>query len=268
MRFIAALAEFDRRQLYLDQGFNSLFAFCVEVLKLSEHAALMRIEAARASRRFPVVLERLSDGRLTLTNLCLVSRHLTEENQTAMLDDVTHKRKEDVQRMLAGRDPQPDAPSIIKPLSEDRYKLQITMNQATRDALRQAQDLMRHSLPSGDPAVFVARALKLLVADLLKKKAGVGVIPRRTLKAGGTSRDIPAAVMRAVWERDEGCCAHKGPHGRCRSTSFVEFHHVTPFAKGGKATVENLELRCSAHNKHQARLDGLPRPSSPRRSSG
>ena len=32
---------------------------------------------------------------------------------------------------------------------------------------------------------------------------------------------------------------------RCR---VLEYHHRHPFAAGGKATLENIELRCRAHN--------------------
>lgn len=52
-QLIASLAEFDRRRLYLDHGFKSLYAYCLDVLHLSEHAAYGRIEAARAAQRFP-----------------------------------------------------------------------------------------------------------------------------------------------------------------------------------------------------------------------
>jgi 5-methylcytosine-specific restriction endonuclease McrA len=57
---IAALAEVDRRKLYLGEGFASLFNYCTQVLHLSEHAAYGRIEAVRAVHRFPVVLEHLA----------------------------------------------------------------------------------------------------------------------------------------------------------------------------------------------------------------
>ena len=40
---------------------------------LSEHAAYGRIEAARAARKFPVVLDLLSDGSLTLTTVTLLA---------------------------------------------------------------------------------------------------------------------------------------------------------------------------------------------------
>jgi len=35
---------------------------------------------------------------------------------------------------------------------------------------------------------------------------------------------------------------------RCSETAFLEFHHLRPVARGGRSTVENLELRCRAHN--------------------
>ena len=54
---LALLAEVDSRRLYLGEGCPSLFAYCTQVLHLSEHAAYHRIEAARAARHCPIVLE-------------------------------------------------------------------------------------------------------------------------------------------------------------------------------------------------------------------
>ena len=54
---LALLAEVDTRRLYLGEGCSSLFTYCTRVLNLSEHAAYHRIEAARAARRFPIVLD-------------------------------------------------------------------------------------------------------------------------------------------------------------------------------------------------------------------
>ena len=73
VQLVAALAEFDARRLYLGQGCSSLFTYCTQVLHLSEHAAYGRIEAARAARRFPEILDRLADGALTLTAVGLLA---------------------------------------------------------------------------------------------------------------------------------------------------------------------------------------------------
>lgn len=39
---------------------------------------------------------------------------------------------------------------------------------------------------------------------------------------------------------------------RCDARRFLEFDHVEPVARGGRATVEGLRLRCRAHNQYEA----------------
>jgi CRISPR/Cas system Type II protein with McrA/HNH and RuvC-like nuclease domain len=56
-----------------------------------------------------------------------------------------------------------------------------------------------------------------------------------------------------VQERDGGRCAFVSDAGkRCAETRFLEFDHIDPVARGGEATVENLRLVCSAHNRYAA----------------
>jgi len=55
-----------------------------------------------------------------------------------------------------------------------------------------------------------------------------------------------------VWKRDGGQCAFVGTEGRCTERGFLEFHHLQPYAVGGQAVVQNVELRCRAHNLHEA----------------
>ena len=74
-----------------------------------------------------------------------------------------------------------------------------------------------------------------------------------------SSRYVSAAVRRAVFERDGRRCAYVSPSGlRCEERGCLELHHREPHGRGGPATVDNLELRCRAHNLHQAELDYGP----------
>src|ERR1700752_3260948 len=66
-----------------------LFSYCREALRLSEDAACNRIEAARACRRFPVILELLASGSLSLTSVRLLGRHLPPENHQAIFAKAT-----------------------------------------------------------------------------------------------------------------------------------------------------------------------------------
>jgi len=67
-------------------------------------------------------------------------------------------------------------------------------------------------------------------------------------------RYYPAAVVRAVFLRDENQCTYVSPDGRrCSACRFLELDHIEPWAVGGEATAENLRLRCRAHNQRYAR---------------
>ena len=61
-------------------------------------------------------------------------------------------------------------------------------------------------------------------------------------------------MKREAWRRDDGRCAYTGRDGRCTERSFLEYHHVQPYAAGGAATAANIELRCRAHNAYEASL--------------
>lgn len=207
---ISCLSEFDTRRLYLPLGFSSLFTYCRDCLHLGEGATYRRIEAARASRRFPEVLRLIARGDVTLTNLGLIAPHLTPSNHQALLQEISHKRKAEVEVIVAGLRPRPDAPALIRrlpqpsdriagdqsdlsqrnvpaqiaapvmaprpviaPLTPERFRLQITMSKDTHDTLRELQNLMRHAVPSGDPGVIIERALKCLRQEVLRRKCGL-----------------------------------------------------------------------------------------------
>ena len=87
---LALLLEVERRGLHLALGYSSLFAYCTRVLHLSEQAAFSRITAARAARRYPVLLESLADGSLTLSSVGLLAPHLDNENVGALIDGARH----------------------------------------------------------------------------------------------------------------------------------------------------------------------------------
>jgi hypothetical protein len=147
-------------------------------------------------------------------------------------------------------------PAAITPLSPETYKVQFTLSSAGYQKLRRAQDLLRHAVPNGDAAVILERALGVLVEQLEKTKLAAATRPRPAKCASPPphSRHIPAEVTREVWRRDQDQCAFVGTEGRCAERGFLELHHVIPFADGGAATVANIQLRCRAHNQHEADL--------------
>jgi hypothetical protein len=167
----------------------------------------------------------------------------------------------DVPPQCAPQAAPPPRSAIIQPLTPERYRVQFTMSREMHDTFRRVQELMRHKVPDGEPAVIFDRALTLLRDHLERQKLAAAAKPRNddgnaqpTTGRSVRSRYVPAAVRRTVWARDEGRCAFVGANGRCTERGFLELHHVEPFAAGGKSTAGNLQLRCRAHNAYEATL--------------
>jgi len=328
---LAHIAEVDARRLYAPAGYPSMHAYCVGELRLSEDAASKRIQAARAARQFPALFDALADGRLHLAAVCLLAPHLTVESAEWLMEAATHRRKAEIEELLARLFPKLGLPAMVGAIpvvvpecvpahvgdvlhqhapghvdgdaftagggvdpahalghvgdshaevsaTAESFFLKLTIGKSTRDKLRYAQDLLSHAVPSRDVAQVLDRALDALIVDLEKRKVGAGTRRRPKLTApeptalpaagtrqhsrqrvpsrrGAPARDryIPAQVRRAVWERDQGQCTFVSAAGhRCESRRFLEFDHIDPVARGGRATVEGMRLRCRAHNQYEA----------------
>jgi hypothetical protein len=112
--------EVDARRLYLSEGHSSLFTFCTQALHLSEHAALGRIEVARAARRLPALLLHLEDGSMTVTNARMLAPHMNEVNCDELLAAARHRTKREVEEIVARLRPQPDVRSAVRKLPSPR----------------------------------------------------------------------------------------------------------------------------------------------------
>jgi hypothetical protein len=146
----------------------------------------------------------------------------------------------------------PAGQATIAPLAPERYRVQLTISRETHETLCRVQALLRHTIPSGEPAAIFDRALTTLLRELELQRCAATSSPRNSRPLTDGSRHIPAAVKREVWRRDDGRCAFVGRNGRCSERGFLEFHHVQPYAAGGAATPENIQLR--SHNAYEALL--------------
>src|SRR5829696_2539826 len=114
---LAHIAEVDARRLYLPAACSSMHVYCMRVLHLAEDAALKRIRAARAARRFPQIFSAIADGRLHLSGVVLLAPHLADDNAEELLAAAAHKSKAEIEVLLAQRCPRPDVPTRLEPVS-------------------------------------------------------------------------------------------------------------------------------------------------------
>jgi hypothetical protein len=96
-----------------------------------------------------------------------------------------------------------------------------------------------------------------MLAQLERTKTGAVTPPGKSsppAAVGKRSRHVSAEVRRVVWSRDQGRCTFVGAAGRCEETGGLEYHHVVPFAANGPTIVDNVQLRCRAHNAYEGAL--------------
>ena len=100
-RFIALLNEIDHRRLFAEEGYSSMFKFCVGHLHLSEAATYKRIGAGRVIRQYPIALEMLEEGEIHLTAINIIRPCLTSENHLEVLRLCKHKTRVEVELLAA-----------------------------------------------------------------------------------------------------------------------------------------------------------------------
>jgi 5-methylcytosine-specific restriction endonuclease McrA len=245
---------------------------------------------------------------LHVSGAALLAPHLTPENMTDVCARAEHRSKRDIERLVAELAPKPDAPSLMRklpkrratsakpaqvpgkrlspaivppparpappltPTSPARYKVQFTASQALHDKLARLRALTRTQVPDGDLAAVVELAVDAYLAKVDATRFGKTKTPRTTVETTDTTprtRHVPAAVRRAVTDRDGNQCTFVGVDGhRCAATDDLQFDHLRAYAKGGEHSVENLTLRCRAHNAYRATLEFGERRTSRARETG
>jgi 5-methylcytosine-specific restriction endonuclease McrA len=235
---IAYLAEVDVRRLYLGEGYASMFTYCTHALHLSESAAYRRIEAARAARKFPVILERLEDGSLNLTTVRLLAPHLTEDNYRDLLDATRGASKLEVEELVARMRPQPPAPDAIR------------------------------NLPSSSPTPMINATMALLAAALAptdretKTTSPPAPVPEPACASPGVR---PAIVTPLAPERYKvSFTASAALHAKLRQVQALLRHQI-PNGDLEKVFDRALTVLLRELTKQKAAVVERPRNATPRR---
>ena len=197
------------------------------------------------------------DGRRTVS---AVAEPVLGESNTAGGPELVPGRIETTRR-----------PEVL-PLSPGRYKVQFTASAEPRDKIETRRaDALGDSGRRSRCDVGQAISEKLARLEARRFARTVARVGSRTTapdtdadlrgryargSAPTASRDIPAAVRRAVRERDGYRCRFVDEQGRrCSELHRLEFHHRHPFGMGGDHVLGNISLLCPAHNRSLAEHD-------------
>ena len=202
---VAHIGEVDARRLYAREAASSMFAYCTDVLHLSEHEAYLRIGAARASRKHPVLLEMLAEGRLHLSAIARLGPHLTEANRGSVLARAVGKPMKEIEELIAELAPKPDVPATIRKLPARRDQGEVPpLELVSKRVTNLHTPTARPESPAQRPVVKPLSPARYKVqftasAELHEKLNRLQALMRSSVPGG----DLAAIIDEAVTEKLE-----------------------------------------------------------------
>ena len=254
------LKEIDKRKLYSDLGYSSLFSYCMKELGYSESAASRRIQACRMIQELPQVEAKIEEGILSLSNVSLLNQFFkendvtTNEEKIKVIEKVENMSSNECKKKLfdiGGKKP-PIKKDKKQRVSEDKVRFSITLSDETSELLEKVKGLMNFK-PSLDQLIkkIAVIAISQMEKEKFKLNKSKGSHPIAVV-----NRVIPNSVKREVYKRDKKCT-------KCGSTHSLQYDHIKPYSMGGKATVENIRLLCFNCNQRARIKAGLQNKKGP-----
>jgi len=249
-----------------------------------------KLRVAEAVEELPQMDQALRDGALNWSALRELTRVATRNTEGEWIEASKGRSARQIEQLVAGHRPgdRPDDPAC--PLTRKhvlRLELSADAMAAYKEAIAKLQRDAGGRLDEEEALLQMARQvlggptdqgrasyqIALTVCDRCGRgwqqgrgelmEVGPEVVemagcdaqrigdPHVGPKPTRAEQDIPPAVRRQVMRRDQGRCHVPG----CRSTLFLDLHHIRARSEGGPHDADNLIALCGAH--HRAHHRGL-----------
>ena len=143
--------------------------------------------------------------------------------------------------------------SWVEPLDAETCEMHFPVKRSALERLQYLQELLGDVPAAQDIGEIFDQSLEARIQQLEKRMFASTANPRNGCHRSANPRYIPAPVKRLVVKRDGKQCTFVSDAGhRCSAKGRLEFDHILEFARGGESTVDNLRLRCRAHNQYEA----------------
>lgn len=267
------LQEIQDRKLYLSLGYESLYKCLIGHFKMSDTTAYGRIKVLKILEDVPEVSEALKSGELNISSIALahsfIEKHekltgedLTPNDKIELLESLKNKTTTEVKELFARCNPEAVLPwDEIRPLNETHFQMRSTLKKDLVEKMIYLKSLISHEYINPSHEELLTLAFDALIEKIEKKKGinqKISAIQKQASKRTSrpkqsftdrSSRYIPRDVKRFVLKRAQNQCEHVHINGeRCPSRFQLQFDHIIAFSKGGKATLENMQLLCRVHN--------------------
>lgn len=228
LRILFHLAEIDRRKLFSDLKYTSLYEYCTKELKYSEWSAQQRIVAARLINQVPEIVPRIEIGALTLTNIGLAVKfmrdnHIVESRDKSeilkKIENLSKKQCEDVLFEITGR----QKPQVTT----------LTIMNETFSILQTTREMLGGYLNNDELLKKIAEdEIRKIEKERYKQTTSKG-----SPLPGEVTCVIPAQTKREKYAESPQC-------EKCGSTTNLQYDHREQKVHGGTNDPENIRILC------------------------
>lgn len=250
LQILHRLREIERRRVFSDLGYGSLFEFAVKELGYAEASANRRIQSARLLEEMPEIEKKIEQGKLTLTNVALAAQTIKNEKLSGVevkkqiFSRIEGLSKRECEKTLMSfTEPSPLPPERVRVITSEFYAVNFNFSEKTMELWEEVRDLLSHKRKSQDEMIQIV--LSKAIQQLRVEKYKLNALPRTPVAKPCTKRSIPHHIKKLVYLRDGGKCV------KCGSKYKVEFDHIVPFSHGGSHTEQNLRLLCFSCNQRR-----------------
>jgi hypothetical protein len=270
-RLLDILRRLDDSRGYLEFNCQSLYVYCVDVMKLTESVSLNWIAIMRRGKDVPELVVAVNEGRISASAARKITGVITPENKEAWLALATTSSVQQVEKAVATASPKEAVRESIKYVTGERLQLTLGVSEEWRNTLSKLKDLLsqRSQRPiDSEEALLIAMGDFIIRNDPVEKAKRSTAKPKVTLRRSEIATGAKVHVLRhvhneeqhqqqvcrtvkhAVHLRDEHQCTEVDNVGtRCREGRWLDLHHIVPRSKGGANSLENLRTVCRRHHR-------------------
>ncbi|MFN8370586.1 MAG: HNH endonuclease [Bacteriovoracaceae bacterium] len=242
VKIVKNLVEIDRRKLYVEIGFNSLFTYCRDHLKYSEPEAIIRVNAVRLIKNSLLAEIKLESRELSLTTAADLYIHLKKcefqlslEEKNRLIEKICNQPSREAKKIIQA------ALNLVPEI-----KCEVILKKSTVERLEKLKE--RLAIRDND----------LLLNCLMQEKEDSLFLDAATTIAQLSpevkrSRYIPINIRRKVFKKSNYQCEFIQRDGvRCSARVNLQIEHIKPYSLGGSHAENNLQILCATHNQYNA----------------
>ncbi len=263
------LQEIQRRRLFSDLGYRSLWDYCMKALGYSESQVKRTTDAMKLIQEIPEVEAIIEKGELSLSNVVAAQVHfrseekagvpLSVEDKLEVIESLKNKSTREGEKILLEKSSTEPSPvkEGIRQVTAKIAEVKFGADEKLLEMMETVKGRLAHKHPRLNTKELMDIVFAMAVETLdpvrnvktEKKKENKTEATEKALKnsppapavkkqAVGRRKYISIKAKREVWEDSKSKCA------RCGSSYALEVDHIAPVSLGGDSTHQNLRLLC------------------------